>query len=120
MGKDLSDLVEKQVESEGPSGYTLDRSLVEVYLEGGVLMTSTEVLGSVGKPDLASSGHFSIWLHPAVSTIKPTSPASPSLPGERIARSRADDGVFRQSQCSPTRNARIRLVMAVRAIRVLS
>ncbi len=35
--------------------------------------------------------------HPAVSTIKPTSPASPSLPVGKIARSRADDGVFRQS-----------------------
>jgi len=53
--------------------------------------------GSVGKPDLASSGPFSTWLHPAASTIKQTSPASPSLPGEKIARSRADDGLFRQS-----------------------
>jgi len=54
-------------------------------------------LGSVGKPDLASSGPFSTWLHPAVSTIEQTSPASPSLPGEKTARSRADDGVFRRS-----------------------
>ena len=45
----------------------------------------------------SSSGPFSAWLHPAVSTIKPTSPASPSLPGEKTARSRADDGVFRKS-----------------------
>ncbi len=52
---------------------------------------------SVGKPDLASSGPFSACLHPAASTIKQTSPASPSLSGEKIARSRADDGVFRQS-----------------------
>ncbi|MCH8194134.1 MAG: hypothetical protein IIA65_08965 [Planctomycetes bacterium] len=36
----------------------------------------------VGEFDLASSGLFSAWLHPAASTIKPTSPASPSLPGE--------------------------------------
>jgi hypothetical protein len=43
------------------------------------------------------SGPFTAWLHPAVSTIKPTSPASPSLPGEKIARSRADDGIFRQA-----------------------
>ena len=56
-----------------------------------------EVLGSVRKPDLASSGHLSAWLHPAASTIKQTSPASPSLPGEKFVRSRADDGVFRQS-----------------------
>ena len=55
------------------------------------------VLGSVGKPHLASSGPFSAWLRPAASTIKPTSPASPSLPGGKIARSRANDGVFRQS-----------------------
>jgi hypothetical protein len=41
------------------------------------------VLGSVGKLDLASSGLFSAWLHPAASTIKPISPASPSLPGEK-------------------------------------
>ncbi len=54
-------------------------------------------LGSFRKPDLASSGPFSTWLLPAVSTIEPTSPASPSLPGEKSARSRADDGVFRQS-----------------------
>ena len=33
---------------------------------------------------------------PMVSHAERTSPASPSLPGERIARSRADDGVFRQ------------------------
>ena len=58
-------------------------------------------LGSVGKPDLASSGHFSAWLLPAPSTMKPTSPASPSLPDEKIARSRADDGVFRQSPGQP-------------------
>ena len=53
--------------------------------------------GSVEKPDLASSGPFSTGLHPAVSTMEPTSPASPSLPGEIIARSRADAGVSRQS-----------------------
>jgi hypothetical protein len=40
---------------------------------------------------------LSAWLHPAVSTIKQTSPASPSLPGEKIARSRADDGILRQA-----------------------
>jgi enediyne biosynthesis protein E4 len=57
------------------------------------------MLGTVGKPDLASSGPFSACLHPAVSTIKQTSPASPSLSGEKTARSRADDGVFRQSLC---------------------
>jgi len=55
------------------------------------------VLGSVGKPDLASSGPFSAWRHPAASAIEPTSPASPSLPGEKIAHSRAHNGVFRQS-----------------------
>ena len=55
------------------------------------------IRGCVGKLDLASSGPFSAWPHPAASTIEQTSPASPSLPGEKIARSRADDGVFRQS-----------------------
>ncbi|MCH8217545.1 MAG: hypothetical protein IH892_12345, partial [Planctomycetes bacterium] len=55
------------------------------------------MLGCVGKPDLASSGPSSAWPHPAPSTIEQTSPASPSLPGEKIARSRANDGVFRQS-----------------------
>ncbi len=54
-------------------------------------------LEPVGEFDLASSGPFSAWLHPAASTIEPTSPASPSLPGEKIARSRADDGILRQS-----------------------
>jgi len=73
-------------------------------------------LGSVGKVALASSGPllwlFSLltqqlsdkgnrscpaWLHPAPSTIRPISPASPSLPGEKIARSRAGGGLFRQS-----------------------
>ena len=88
---DFSDLVENQGGIGQPFGLYLDEFLVEVCLEGGVLMTSTEVLGSVGKPDLASSGPFSTWLHPAVSTIEPTSPASPSLPGGKIARSRADD-----------------------------
>ncbi len=53
--------------------------------------------GCVGKLDLASCGPFSAWPHPAASTIGQTSPASPSLPDEKIARSRADDGVFRQS-----------------------
>ena len=53
-------------------------------------------LGRVGKLDLASSGPFSAWPHPAASTIEQTSPASPSLPGEKMARSRADDRVFRQ------------------------
>ena len=57
-------------------------------------------LGSVGKPDLAPSGPFSAWLHPVPSTIKPISPASPSLPVEKMPRSRADDGVFRQSLVS--------------------
>ncbi len=62
-------------------------------------MTKAKYLsqGCVGKLDLASSGPFFAWLHPAASTIEPTSPASPSLPGEKIARSRADDGVFRKS-----------------------
>ena len=55
------------------------------------------IRGCVGKLDLASSGPFSAWPHPAASTIEQTSPASPSLPGEKTARSRADDGVFRQS-----------------------
>ena len=55
------------------------------------------ILGSVGKPDLASSGPFSACLHPAVSTMKRTLPASPSLSGEKNTRSRADDGVFRKS-----------------------
>ena len=55
------------------------------------------LIGYVGKLDLASSGPFSAWPHPAASTIEQTSPASPSLPGEKIARSRANDGVFRQS-----------------------
>jgi hypothetical protein len=41
------------------------------------------MLGSVGKLDLASSGLFSACLNPAASTIKQTSPASPSLPGEK-------------------------------------
>jgi hypothetical protein len=40
-------------------------------------------LGSAGKLDLASSGLFSACLHPAVSMIKQTSPASPSLPDEK-------------------------------------
>jgi hypothetical protein len=44
---------------------------------------SGAVLGSVEKLDLASSGLFSACLHPAVSTIQPTSPASPSLAGEK-------------------------------------
>ncbi len=60
-------------------------------------MKKRSQLGCVGKLDLASSGPFSAWLHPAASTIEPTSPASPSLPDEKKARSRADDGVFRQS-----------------------
>jgi hypothetical protein len=51
----------------------------------------------VGELDLASSGPFFAWLHPAVSTIKQTSPASPSLPDKKIARSRADDGIPRQT-----------------------
>jgi len=51
----------------------------------------------VGEPHLASSGPFSAWLHPAASTIQPTSPASPSLPGEKMARSRADAGIVRQA-----------------------
>ena len=49
----------------------------------------------VGELDLASSGPFYAWLHPAVSTIKPISPASPSLSDEKIAHSRADGGVYR-------------------------
>ncbi len=61
-------------------------------------------LGSVGKLGLASSGPFSAWLHPAASTIQPTSPASPSLPGEKMARSRADEQVFRQSRTLSSRN----------------
>jgi hypothetical protein len=36
----------------------------------------------VGELDLASSGLFPACLHPAVSMIKQTSPASPSLSGE--------------------------------------
>jgi len=51
----------------------------------------------VGELDLASSGPFFARLHPAVSTIKPTSPASPSLPDKKIARSRADDGILRHT-----------------------
>ena len=62
-------------------------------------------LEPVGEFDLASTGAFSAWLHPAASTIEPTSPASPSLPGEKIARSRADDGILRQAprtgNCAP-------------------
>jgi hypothetical protein len=66
------------------------------------LGTSTVLTGNyvtwepVGEFDLVSNGPFSAWLHPAVSTIKPTSPASPSLPDEKIARSRANDGILRQ------------------------
>jgi len=41
------------------------------------------LLGSVGKVALASSGPFPTWRHPAPSTIKPISPASPSLSGEK-------------------------------------
>jgi hypothetical protein len=37
----------------------------------------------VGEHDLASSGLFSASLHPAVSTIETTTPASPSLSGEK-------------------------------------
>ena len=59
--------------------------------------TRVQALGCVGKLDLASSGPFSARPHPAASTIEQTSPASPSLPDEKTARSRADDGVFRQS-----------------------
>ena len=55
------------------------------------------LIGYVGKLDLASSGPFSAWPHPAASTIEQTSPVSPSLPGEKMARSRADEQVFRQS-----------------------
>ena len=40
-------------------------------------------VGCVRKLYLASSGLFYAWLLPATSTIKPTSPASPSLPGEK-------------------------------------
>jgi hypothetical protein len=47
------------------------------------LHRSCNALGSVRKLDLASSGLFSAWLHPAPSSIKPISPASPSLPGEK-------------------------------------
>jgi len=60
------------------------------------------VLGSVGEPDLASSGSLSASLRPAVSTIEQASPASPSLPGETTARSRADDGILRQSLALPS------------------
>ena len=44
MGKDLSDLSEKQDGTGRPFGLYLEKPLVEVCLEGGVLMTSTEVL----------------------------------------------------------------------------
>jgi hypothetical protein len=50
--------------------------------------TAFRAVGSVGKLNLASSDPFSVLLHP---------PASTSLPDERIAHSRADDGVFPQS-----------------------
>jgi len=73
--------------------HSANRSAVPVILVIALFSGS----GSVGKPDLASSGPFPAWLHPPVSTIKPTSPASPSLPSEKTARSRADDGVSRQS-----------------------
>jgi MauM/NapG family ferredoxin protein len=57
-------------------------------------------LSSARKVALASSGLFSAWLRPAPSTIKSISPASPSLPGERIAHSRADGGLLRKSPVS--------------------
>jgi len=52
----------------------------------------------------------SIWLRAAlfppgctlVSTIKQTSPASPSLPDEKMTRSRADDGILRQTPKPPS------------------
>ncbi|MCH7917673.1 MAG: hypothetical protein IIC50_06770 [Planctomycetes bacterium] len=65
-------------------------------VQGGGRQASPGI-GCVGKLDLASSGPFPAWPHPVASTIGQTSPASPSLPDEKIARSRADDGVFRQS-----------------------
>ena len=61
------------------------------------------LLGCVGKLGLASTCPSSAWLHPAASTIEKTSPASPSLPGEKMARSRADDGILRQA---PSRESR--------------
>ncbi len=54
-------------------------------------------MGCVEKLGLASSGPFSACQHPAASTIKKISPASPSLADEKIAHSRADDGASRQS-----------------------
>ena len=73
--------------------------IVRVLAPKGVALVKADslLLGSAGKVALASSGPFSTWLHPAPSTIKPISPASPSLPGEKIARSRADGGLSRQS-----------------------
>jgi len=78
---------------------------------------SAEVVGCVGNLDLASSGPFLAWLHPAASTIKPTSPASSSprwrsgqaLPDEKTTRSRADVGVFRQSLVVATMQRRIEI-----------
>ncbi len=67
--------------------------LAVVYL----LVTHSLAWEPIGELDLASSGPFFVWLHPAVSTIKPTSPASLSLPDEKIARSRAHDGILRQA-----------------------
>ncbi len=58
-------------------------------------------LGSVGKPDLASSGPFSTWLHPAVSTIKPTSPASAAL--QRAASHGLPSGLSLRVEDGPTR-----------------
>ncbi len=57
----------------------------------------------VGKLELAACGPFCAWLSQctsgAVLTIKPIRlrRTSPSLPGEEMARSGADDGIFRQA-----------------------
>ena len=82
--------------SAGDNGIRLLRpsDCVSLRLIGILILQPWE---PVGELDLASTGPFSGWLHPAASTIKPTSPASPSLPAEKMARSRADDGILRQT-----------------------
>ena len=71
--------------SEAPAIEIAVFALVITAVQGwlGWLLRGGRLTGSVRIPDLASSGPFSACLHPAVSTIKPTSPASPSLSGEK-------------------------------------
>ncbi len=98
----LKDLIEQaRVDTSGDTDERILKGalglLGEQDVNASVQKGRWPMSGSVRKPDLASSGPFSTWLHPAASTIESTSPASPSLLSKKIARSRADDEIFRRS-----------------------